>query len=135
MAVRRLLADTRAARRRRADRPALLTLGAEFAAVLAAGLWLARWLRWAACLGVIGAACPASTCCWPWPSRSAGTTGEWGSPCNFGFDIAQMSAVLFLTGGVLNPFCLPTDRAGDAGRRRALRGRYACHVGGLAARL
>jgi two-component system sensor histidine kinase RegB len=108
-----------------------LTLGAELAAVLAAGLWLGLHGPLAACLAVIGAAAAANLLLTLAVSARR-TSDEWTLTLQLGFDIAQMSAVLVLTGGVLNPFCLlliaPVTLAAAS-----LRSRYAFLVGGLAA--
>ena len=108
-----------------------LTLGAELAAVLAAGLWLGLRGPLAASLAIIGAAAGVNLLL-ALAVSARRATGEWTLALQLGFDIAQMSAVLVLTGGVLNPFCLlliaPTTLAAAS-----LRGRYAFLVGGLAA--
>jgi len=108
-----------------------LTLGAELAAVLAAALWLGLRGPLAASLGIIGAAAGVNLLL-ALAVSARRTTGEWTLALQLGFDIAQMSAVLLLTGGVLNPFCLlliaPVTLAAAS-----LRGRYAFLVGGLAA--
>ena len=108
-----------------------LTLGAELAAVLAAGLWLGLRGPLAASLGIIGAAAGVNLLL-ALAVSARRATGEWTLALQLGFDIAQMSAILFLTGGVLNPFCIlliaPVTLAAAS-----LRGRYAFLVGGLAA--
>jgi two-component system, sensor histidine kinase RegB len=108
-----------------------LALGAELAAVLSAGLWLGLRGPLAACLGVIGAAAGVNLIL-ALAVQARRTTGEWALALQLGFDIVQMSAILALTGGVLNPFCLlliaPVTLAAAS-----LRGRYAFLVGGLAA--
>ena len=108
-----------------------LTLGAELAAVLAASLWLGPRTPLVACLGIIGAAAGVNLLL-ALAVSARRTAGEWALVLQLGFDIAQMSAVLVLTGGILNPFCLlliaPVTLAASS-----LRGRYAFLVGGLAA--
>jgi two-component system sensor histidine kinase RegB len=108
-----------------------LTLGAELAAVLAAGLWLGLRGPLAASLGVIGAAAGVNLIL-ALAVQARRATGEWALALQLGFDIVQMSAILALTGGILNPFCLlliaPVTLAAAS-----LRGRYAFLVGGVAA--
>jgi two-component system sensor histidine kinase RegB len=108
-----------------------LTLGAELAAVLAAGLWLGLRGPLAACLGVIAAAAGVNLIL-ALAVQARRATGEWALALQLGFDIVQMSAILALTGGILNPFCLlliaPVTLAAAS-----LRGRFAFLVGGLAA--
>ena len=94
-------------------------------------LWLGLHGPLAACLAVIGAAAAANLLLTLAVSARR-TSDEWTLALQLGFDIAQMSAVLVLTGGVLNPFCLlliaPVTLAAAS-----LRSRYAFLVGGLAA--
>jgi len=108
-----------------------LTLGAELAAVLAAALWLGPRAPLAASLAIIAAAA-AMNLLLALAVSARRTAGEWALALQLVFDIAQMSAILVLTGGVLNPFCLlliaPVTLAAAS-----LRGRYAFLVGGLAA--
>ena len=108
-----------------------LTLGAELAAVLAAGLWLGVRGPLAASLGIIAAAAGVNLLL-ALAVSARRAAGDWALAVQLSFDIAQMSAILFLTGGVLNPFCLlliaPVTLAAAS-----LRGRYAFLVGGLAA--
>ncbi len=108
-----------------------LTLGAELAAVLGAALWLGLRGPLAACLGVIGAAAGVNLIL-ALAVQARRATDEWALALQLGFDIVQMSAILALTGGILNPFCLlliaPVTLAAAS-----LRGRYAFLVGGLAA--
>lgn len=107
-----------------------LTLGAELVAVSAASLWLGLRAPLVASLGVIAVAA-AINLLLQFVAQARRAGGEWSLAMQLGFDIAQMSAVLSLTGGVLNPFCLlliaPVTLAAAS-----LRGRYAFLVGGLA---
>jgi two-component system, sensor histidine kinase RegB len=108
-----------------------LTLGAELAALLGAALWLGVSGPLAACLVIIGAAAAANLLLTLIVSARR-TSDEWTLALQLGFDIAQMSAVLLLTGGVLNPFCLLLV-APVALAAASLRSRFAFLVGGLAA--
>ncbi|HLI66526.1 MAG TPA: ActS/PrrB/RegB family redox-sensitive histidine kinase [Caulobacteraceae bacterium] len=82
-----------------------LTLGAELTAVAAAALWLGLSWPLASAVGVIGAAALVNLALGftPLGRRAA---GPWGQALQLGFDVAQMSAILVLSGGVLNPFSL-----------------------------
>jgi two-component system sensor histidine kinase RegB len=108
-----------------------LTLGAELAAVLAAALWLGLRGPLGASLGIIAAAAGVNLLL-ALAVSARRTARDWTLAVQLAFDIAQMSAILFLTGGILNPFCLlliaPVTLAAAS-----LRGRYAFLVGGLAA--
>jgi two-component system sensor histidine kinase RegB len=108
-----------------------LMLGAELVAVLAAGVWLGMGGPLAASLGVIAAAAAVNLLlALAAPVRRASDDST--LTLQLGFDIAQMSAVLMLTGGILNPFCLflvaPVTLAAFS-----LRERQAFLVGGFAA--
>jgi two-component system sensor histidine kinase RegB len=108
-----------------------LTLGAELIAILAAALWLGPLPQLVNSLALIAVAAAINLAlALSAPLRRV--TGEWTLAFQLGFDIIQMSAILFVTGGVLNPFCLlliaPVTLAAAS-----LRGRQAFLVGGLAA--
>jgi two-component system sensor histidine kinase RegB len=107
-----------------------LTLGAELVAILAAALWLGFLPQLVDSLALIAAAAAINLAMALAPPLRR-MTGEWTLALQLGFDIAQMSAILFLTGGVLNPFCLllvaPVTLAAAS-----LRGRQAFLVGGVA---
>ncbi|HXQ10163.1 MAG TPA: ActS/PrrB/RegB family redox-sensitive histidine kinase [Caulobacteraceae bacterium] len=108
-----------------------LTLGAELAAILAAALWLGLGRQLAAALVVIAAAAILNLVLALAPPLRR-LRGEWMLTLQLAFDIAQMSTILFLTGGVMNPFCLlliaPVTMAAAS-----LRGGRAFLIGGLAA--
>ncbi len=108
-----------------------LTLGAELAAILAAALWLGLRQQLAAALVVIAAAATLNLVLALAPPLRR-LRGEWMLTLQLAFDIAQMSTILFLIGGVMNPFCLlliaPVTMAAAS-----LRGRHAFLIGGLAA--
>jgi len=107
-----------------------LMLGAEFIAVIAAGVWLGWRTPLVASLGVIAAAAALNLLlALATPRR---TSDGWTLALQLAFDIAQLSGVLMLTGGILNPFCLflvaPVTLAASS-----LRERQAVLVGGIAA--
>jgi two-component system, sensor histidine kinase RegB len=108
-----------------------LTLGAELAAILAAALWLGLRQQLAGALLVIAAAAMLNLVLTLAPPLRR-LRGEWTLTLQLVFDIAQMSTILFLTGGVMNPFCLlliaPVTMAAAS-----LRGGRAFLIGGLAA--
>jgi len=108
-----------------------LALAAELAAIGGGAIWLGLRPALAAGLAVIAAAAAINLAlALAPPLRRA--KGEWPLTLQLAFDIAQMSAILFLTGGVLNPFCLlliaPVTMAAAS-----LRGRQAFLIGGIAA--
>jgi len=104
-----------------------IMLGGETAAVLAAALWRGFHLPLAACATVIviGAAYNLFLNVFR-PARAPPRDGE--LALQLGFNIVQLSALLFLTGGVANPFTLllitPVTLAAAT-----LGGRYAVALG------
>jgi two-component system sensor histidine kinase RegB len=100
-----------------------LTVAGELVAVLAAVFWLHAHLRVGACLAVIAVAAAYNAFLMAFrPPRGPQQDGElaW----QLGFNIVQMSALLFLTGGAGNPFAVllipPATMAAAT-----LKGRYA----------
>jgi two-component system, sensor histidine kinase RegB len=108
-----------------------LALGVEFVAVLGALFWIGPEPRLTACVGVVLAAGLVNTVLTLRLMRP-NPAPEWSLALQLGFDVVQLSIVLFLTGGVLNPFNLlliaPVTLAGAS-----LKGRYALALGVLAA--
>jgi two-component system sensor histidine kinase RegB len=107
-----------------------LTLGGELAALLAAGPWLRLPIPFALCMTVIAVAAIFNLLV-GLGARTRRPTAEWELTLQMGFDIAQMSALLFLTGGILNPFSLLLI-APAAQAAATLKARYALAVGALA---
>jgi two-component system sensor histidine kinase RegB len=100
-----------------------MTLAGELAAVLVAAFWLHLHFPFALCLAVIavGAALNLTLSL---ARRGLGRPQEWTLALQLGFNLIQLAVLLFLTGGVVNPFSLlliaPVTLAAAA-----LRGRYA----------
>ncbi|HLK25818.1 MAG TPA: ActS/PrrB/RegB family redox-sensitive histidine kinase [Caulobacteraceae bacterium] len=108
-----------------------LTLGAELIALLAGALWLGPQPQLAIAFAVVAAAAAINlVMSLIAPLRRA--RGEWTLALQLAFDIAQMAIVLFLTGGVLNPFCLLLIAPVTLGAA-TLRERQALMVGAFAA--
>jgi len=106
-------------------------LGGELAVVLVAELWRGARLPLIACLTVIAIGAGYNLfLALARPGRTAARDSELAS--QLGFNILQLSAILFLTGGVANPFTLllitPVTLAAAT-----LRGRHALVLGALAA--
>ena len=108
-----------------------LTLGAELFALMAAIVWLGPRIVLVASIGVIAGAATVNLIL-ALAARNRRAAGEGAMALQLGFDIVQMSAILVLTGGILNPFCLlliaPVTLAAAS-----LRSRDAFLLGGLAA--
>lgn len=108
-----------------------ILLGAELAVVLAAETWRGVRLPLVGCLTVIAIGAGYNLfLAMARPARAPPRDGELAA--QLGFNIVQLSALLFLTGGVANPFTLllitPVTLAAAT-----LRGRYALVLGCLAA--
>jgi len=106
-------------------------LAAEIIAILAAALWLGLRPQLTVALAVVAVAA-AMNLVMALIAPLRRVRGEWTRAAQLAFDIVQMSVVLYLTGGVLNPFCLlliaPVTMAAAT-----LQSRQAFLVGGLAA--
>nr|MBA3812275.1 hypothetical protein [Caulobacteraceae bacterium] len=82
-----------------------LAIAGQAAAVGVVGVWLKLPIPLGACAALIGVSALANLALTAWPvARRAAR--PWGATAQLGFDILQLAALLFLTGGVVNPFSL-----------------------------
>ncbi|HZL00762.1 MAG TPA: sensor histidine kinase, partial [Caulobacteraceae bacterium] len=82
-----------------------LAIAGQTAALLAVGFGLRFPIPWLPCLVLIGVAAALNLALTLSPAgRRTATSAE--ATAQLAFDIIQLSGLLFLTGGVVNPFCL-----------------------------
>ena len=108
-----------------------MTLAGESALVLMGAFWLRLQFPYALCLSVIAIGAGFNVVL-GLARRGHGRPPEWELALQLGFNLLQLIVLLFLTGGIANPFCLlliaPVTLAAAA-----LRGRYALSLGLAAA--
>ncbi len=82
-----------------------LAIAGQSISVLVVGLWLRFPIPYLPCFALIGAAAWLNIVLALSPA-SRRVARPWEAVCQLGFDIVQLSGLLWLTGGVVNPFCL-----------------------------
>ena len=82
-----------------------LAIAGQAAAVGVVGVWLKVAIPVGPCLALIAASALVNLALTLWPAARRAAR-RWGASAHLGFDILQLSALLFLTGGVVNPFSL-----------------------------
>ena len=83
-----------------------LAIGGQVAAVLVVGLGLGYHVPYALCFSLIALSAWLNVLFCAWPRPASAWRGTWRRRSSWPSTSCSSAAVLFLTGGALNPFCI-----------------------------